>query len=142
MGLAIVVLLKPAAGDQRYVVAPVAVSEALLPLQIVKEGLAVTVRDGIGFTVTVFVSEAEHPPTVTVDVNAVLVVGFTVMLDVVPPWLHKYVLPAEAEAMSVVDCPLQIVRDGFPEMETVGVGFTVTEIVFVSVHMKFFPVTV
>ena len=127
-------------GFQAHVVPPEAVSVVLLPLQIVNEGEALIVGVGIGFTVTVFVSDAEHPPIVTVDEKAVVVVGLTVILDAVPPWLHAYETPAEAFAVSVVFCPLQIVK--FPEIETVGVEFTVRKKAVLVVHPALEAVTV
>ena len=50
---------RPVAGLQLYVEAPLAVSEVLLPLQMVTEGETVTV--GLGFTVTVTVAVLVHP---------------------------------------------------------------------------------
>jgi hypothetical protein len=62
-----VVALKPVAGDQLYVVAPLAVKEVLFPEQIVGDaGLTVTL--GVEFTVTVTVVLLEHPPVVPVTV--------------------------------------------------------------------------
>ena len=51
-----VVADNPVAGLQLYVVAPLAVSVVLPPLQIV-EALGVTVKTGSGFTVTVAVPD-------------------------------------------------------------------------------------
>ena len=55
-------------GFHAYVVPPDAVSVALLPLQIVKEGEADIVGDGIALTVTVLVVTPEHPFVVPVNV--------------------------------------------------------------------------
>ncbi len=66
-----------------------AVKLNVFPLQI-GFGLAVTVGvEGAVVIVIVFVSEAEQLPIETVAVNAVVVVGFTVIAEVAPPWLHK-----------------------------------------------------
>lgn len=50
---------KPVAGLQLYVEAPPALSDVLVPLQIVTEGETATV--GLGFTVTTTVAVFVHP---------------------------------------------------------------------------------
>lgn len=74
---------------QLYTVPPTdeLVRVALCPLQIVNDGETVMLAVGIGFTVTVFVTVAEHP-FVTVTIYPVLTVGVTVMEVVVAPVLH------------------------------------------------------
>jgi hypothetical protein len=74
--LAPVVELRFVAGDHVYVLAPLAVSVALCPMQMV--GFGVTVTTGIGFTVTVTCAVAVHPRTSPVTVYVVVVVGFAV----------------------------------------------------------------
>ena len=64
------------------------------------------------------------------------VLGETVILEVVAPVLHKYVPPPEAER--VVLLPRQIVS--LPEMDAVGLGFTV--IVTLPLLMLTHPVVV
>jgi hypothetical protein len=54
------------AGDQAYVLAPLAENVTGEPKQVVKLGVAVTV--GFATKVTVFVSATEHVPTDTVAV--------------------------------------------------------------------------
>lgn len=59
---------KPVDGLQLYVEAPLAVSEVLLPLQIVVEAGEMVIV-GVGFTVTVTVAVFVHPlPSVPVNV--------------------------------------------------------------------------
>ena len=58
------------------------------------------------------------------------VAGETVIAAVVAPVFHAYV--PTPDAVSVVDCPEQIVL--FPEMEAVGAIKTFTVTVAVSVH--------
>jgi hypothetical protein len=59
------------------------------------------------------------------------VVGDTVVVDEVPPVLHKYVPPPVA--VKVVDLPLQIVA--FVPASAVGTAFTVT--ITLSVDVQF-----
>ena len=73
---------------QAYVPPPLAVSVVLWPTQmtLVPEMLGV----GKGFTVTVLVDEAVHPPApVTVTVYVVVAPGLTVIAAVVAPVFHK-----------------------------------------------------
>ena len=49
---------------------------ALLPLQMVADGLAVIVAVGMGLTVTVTVFVPTHPAVVPVTVYVVVIVGF------------------------------------------------------------------
>ena len=72
VGLAVTVAAvvddKPVAGLQLYVVAPFAVSDVLLPSQIVADA-GVTVTVGLGFTVIVTVAVLVHPfPSVPVTI--------------------------------------------------------------------------
>ena len=53
---------------QAYVAAPLAEIVVVLPLQIVNEGEAETVKVGDGFTVTATVEVLEHPEEVPVTV--------------------------------------------------------------------------
>ena len=62
-----VVALKPEAGDQLKVLAPLAVKVVMLPAQIVGEA-GLTETAGNGVTVTVVVWTPEHPPVVPVMV--------------------------------------------------------------------------
>ena len=69
---------------QRYLVPPLAVSVALDPVHIVKDGEAVIVGVGSGLTVTVFAAATVHPfALATVTVYAVVVVGLTLIAEVV-----------------------------------------------------------
>ena len=72
---------KPVAGDQVYVVAPLAVSDTLPPAQIA--GVAgVIVTTGAGLTVTVTVFEFVQPlAPVPVTVYVVVVVGLAMTVD-------------------------------------------------------------
>ena len=68
MTMAPVVADKPVAGLQLYVLAPFAVNDVLLPLQIVA-AVGETVTVGLGFTVTVTDAVLVHPlPLVPVTV--------------------------------------------------------------------------
>lgn len=126
---------KPVDGLQLYVEAPLAVSDVLVPLQIVVEA-GETVIVGVAFTVTVTVAVFVHPfASVPVIVYVVVVVGFAVTLapvvdDKPVDGLQLYV--EAPPAVSDVLAPLQIVTDG--ETVTVGLGFTVTITVAVFVH--------
>lgn len=73
-----VVAESPVAGDQLYEVAPVAVSVAEAPLQIVAEFTATT---GFAPTVTVAVAVPEQPFVVLVIVYVVVEDGFAVTVD-------------------------------------------------------------
>jgi hypothetical protein len=75
------------------VVPPDAVNVALLPLQIVKEGLAEIVGEGIGFTVKVAVVVPTHPLAVPLTVYVVVVVGVATGFDM----LALLKLPAGAQ---------------------------------------------
>jgi hypothetical protein len=78
---------------------------------------------GSGFTVTVILVFAWQPlASVAVTVNVVVVVGDTVMLVVVAPLFHAYVLPPLA--VSAVLSPLQMTLS--PVIAGVGNGLTVT----------------
>jgi hypothetical protein len=68
-----VVALKPVAGAQEYVLAPLAVSIEDLPEQMVGFGEIVTV--GRGLTVTVVVAVVEQPFAVTITLYVPLVVA-------------------------------------------------------------------
>jgi hypothetical protein len=117
VGLTVWVLPVPPI-DHEYVVAPVAVSVALCPLQI--EGL-LTFTLGNGVTVIVDVAELEQPGEVTVYV--VVLVGLTVTLEPdIPPGLQEYV--ADPEAVSVEDWPAQMLA-GEGVIDSVEGAFTV-----------------
>ena len=86
-----------------------------------------TVTTGSGFTVTVVCAVEVQPFKFPVTVYVVVEEGFAVTLAPVDELnvedgLQEYVLAPLA--VSVVDCPLQIVIDG--ETITTGSGFTVT----------------
>ena len=74
-----VVLLSPVAGDQEYVVAPLAVSIADCPTQIA--GGVGTVTTGSGLTVTVTCAVAVHPFKVPVTVYVVVEFGVAVTVE-------------------------------------------------------------
>ena len=148
-----VVADKPVAGLHVYVVAPLAVSDVLLPLQIVAV-VGETVTVGFGFTVTVTVVVDVHEPAVAVRVNVVVcavavvlvrvplidaplplaaipvrfAVLFLVQLNVVPATAFGFVI-----SICVIAVPEQIVCVAGVAF-TVGVGFTVTVTVAVFVH--------
>lgn len=79
-----VVPLNPVAGDHEYVVAPLAVSVVLPPVQMVLES-GVTVITGSGVTVTVVVAVDEQLPVVPVTVYVVVLVGLAVTFAPVVP---------------------------------------------------------
>ena len=88
VGFGQLVHVSPAAGNQLYVVAPLAVSDVLLPLQIVAEG-GVTVNVGVGVTeiVTILLSlqpEPELPTTVYVVVDPGLAVTLEPVVELNP----------------------------------------------------------
>ncbi len=121
--------LNDPAGLHVYVLAPVAVSEAELPGQMVA---LLTTTDGLLITVTVAVSESVQPlASVPVIVYCVVLAGLAVTLDPVdelnePAGLHVYVLAPEA--LRMVDPELHMAAPG---TETVGRGFTLTVVVVV-----------
>jgi hypothetical protein len=121
-----VVALNAFAGLHTYVLAPLAVSVADCPLQIVA---GVTVITGSTFTVTVTCVDAVHPfPSVPVTVYVMVEVGLAVTEEPVVALsavagLHVYVLAPLA--VSAVDCPLQIVA-GETAITGRGLTFTVT----------------
>jgi hypothetical protein len=140
-----VVADKPVAGLHVYVVAPLAVSDVLLPLQIVAV-VGETVTVGFGFTVIIAVAVFVHPfPSVPVTVYVVVVVGFAVTVAPVvadKPVAGLQVYVVAPLAVSNVLLPLQIVAV-VGETVTVGFGFTVTITVAVLVHpFAAVPVTV
>lgn len=98
---------------------------------------AVAVRLGVVLTVTVAVCAALQPELVPVTVYTVVTVGVTLIVEVVGPVFHEYVVaPA---AVSVAGLPEQTVA---LFTVTVGVAFTFTETVRVLVHPLLLPVTV
>src|SRR6185503_10650047 len=106
-------------------VPPEPVKVKLLPLQIVSEGEAVIVAEGIGLTVTVEVAVPEQPFVVAVKVYPVLVVGDTVIAAVAaPPGFHEYVVPPDPVKVKLL--PLQIVSEGEAVIVAEGIGLTVT----------------
>ena len=135
-----VVALSAVAGVQEYVFAPLAVSVVDCPLQIVTGATVIT---GRGFTVTVTCVDAEQPLlSVPVTVYVMVAVGLDVTDEPVAALsavagVQEYV---EAPfAVSVVDCPLQIVTGA---TVTTGRGLTVTVTCTVAVHPFEVPVTV
>jgi len=82
-----VVALKPVAGLQLYVVAPLAVKPILLPWHTDGVG-GVTVTVGVGLTVTVTVVESAHvplePTTVYVVVESIVTTGFGQVVQLKP----------------------------------------------------------
>ena len=144
VGLAVtdepVVALNPVAGDHEYVVAPFAVNVADCPRQ--KLTFGETVTTGAGLTVTVTCVEPVHPFRSPMTVYVVVLVGLAVTevpdeLLNVAAGLQIYVLAPLA--VSVVDCPLQIVAGA-----TVMFGWLaiVTVTCAVAVHPSELPVTV
>ena len=149
-----VVADKPVAGLHVYVVAPLAVSDVLLPLQIVAV-VGETVTVGFGFTVTVTVVVDVHEPAVAVIVNVVVcavavvlvrvplidaplplaaipvrfAVLFLVQLNVVPATAFGFVI-----SICVIAVPEQIVCDAGVAF-TVGVGLTVMVAVAVLLQL-------
>lgn len=130
VGLAVtdapVVALNPVEGDQLYVVAPLAVSVVLLPLQIVAE---FTVTTGFGFTVTLQVLVPTHEPVVPVTVYTVVTVGLAVTLAPVValnPVAGDQLYVVAPLAVRVVELPRQIVCEA---TVTAGGGETVTVVV-------------
>ena len=136
-----VVVFNAVDGLHKYVPAPFAVSIADCPLQIVGDGD--TMITGIGFTVTLICDVAVHPFKSPVTVYVIVEDGLAVTLAPVVALnavegLHAYVFAPLA--VSVADCPVQIV--GHDETESVGVGLTVTVTCAVAVHPLMSPVTV
>jgi len=145
---------KPVAGLQVYVVAPLAVSDVLLPLQTVAV-VGETVTVGFGFTVTVTVVVDVHEPAVALMVNVVVcadaVVLFSVPLIDAPLPLTAIpvrftvlflvqlnVVPATAFGFVISICeiaaPEQMVCDAGVAF-TVGVGLTVMVAVAVLLQL-------
>ena len=62
------------------------------------------------------------------------------LVVVVPPGFHAYVVAPEP--VSVVELPLQMVKEGLAEIETVGVAFTVTVFVVMPEQPLVVPVNV
>lgn len=117
---------KPVDGLQLYVVAPLAVSDVLLPSQIVAAA-GVTITVGTGLTVTVTVVVPVHPLVVPDTVYVVVDVGFAVTIapvveDKPVEGLQLYVVAPLAVSETLL--PLQI---GGAEGVTVttGIGLTV-----------------
>jgi len=126
-------------GIHEYVVAPDAVMDVELPLQIVAD-VVVVVTVGVGFTVITRVAVLVHPfAAVPVTTYVVVVVGETVtVVPVSDPGIHEYV--DAPDAVIVVELPEQIVVVG-DVVATVGVGITVITRVAVLVHPPEVPVT-
>ena len=143
MTVAPVVVFNPAAGDQTYVLAPLAVRVVLVPLQMLADA-GVRVKVGKGFTVIVLVAVFEQPPAlVPVTVYVVFAVGLTVMLVVVAPVFQLYETPPDA--VSVAPEPLHIVAKGLALIVMVGnePEVTVTVTVFFCLQLPAsVPVTV
>ncbi len=99
--------------------------------------LPVTETVGCGATVTVIVLAAEHELAVPLTVYTVVAVGDTLMVFVEGPVTHVYV---EAPfAVKIVDWPGQIVL--VPEIEIVGLGVIVNELVVWEEHVPLAPTT-
>ena len=136
-----VVALSAVAGVHEYVEAPLAVSVADCPLQIVAGETLIT---GSGLTVTVTCTDAVQPLTsVPVTVYVEVETGVAVTGEPVDELksvagLHEYVFAPFA--VSVADCPAQI-GDGVVTITT-GSGFTVIVTCPVAVHPLDVPVTV
>ena len=117
---------KPVAGLQLYDVAPLAVSEVLVPLQIVVV-VGATVTVGSGLTVTVTVVVPVHPLVVPETVYVVVVVGFAVTVapvvdDNPVAGLQLYVVAPLAVSETLL--PMQIACEG-GLIVTTGMGLTV-----------------
>ena len=135
-----VVLLKPVAGDQLYVLAPLDVSIVDNPAQNATGGEIFTT--GIGLTVTVTCVVSEHPSEFPITVYVVVELGLAeteepVVLLKPIDGLHVYVFAPLAESVPV--CPAQMVTGG---TVTMGTGFTVTVTCAVAVQPNEVPVTV
>jgi hypothetical protein len=138
-----VVALKPVAGDQLYVVAPLAVSTALPPEQkVAEEGEILT--DGEAFTVTVTVEMPVQPPVVPVTVYVVVLVGEAVTVAPVvalKPVAGDQLYVVAPLAVNTVLLPEQMVADEGDTL-TVGEELTVTVTVVVPIHPPVVPVMV
>lgn len=131
--------LKPVPGLQVYVLAPLAVSVAVPPGQIVA---LLTVTVGVGVTVTETVALLLQPLADPVTVNVCVDEGATdtVLVVALPAFaLHVYVLAPLP--VSVTDCPLQIVVAEVLAVTT-GKATTVTVEVLDELHEPELPVTV
>ena len=128
--LAPVVALKPVPGLHVYVDAPDATKLTLPLVQILAdEGVIVTV--GIGSTITISVVSFIQPLVLTATVYVVVAAGDTFKLDVVVPVFQLYVPPPEA--VRIVLLPLQ--TESFPVITALGIGFTFTEAVALSLQV-------
>ena len=108
---------------------PLAVRVVLFPLHIVVVPLIKAA--GLVFTVIVILAVPVHPTVlVAVTVYAVVDIGATLIIAVVSPVLHEYVLPPLA--VRGVLFPLHIVVK--PLIKVVGLEFTVTVTLAVPVH--------
>jgi hypothetical protein len=140
-GFATVELLNPAAGDQLYDVAPLAVRLVLNPSQIVVVPLMVTT--GIGTIVTVTVAVAEHPPadpvTVYVVVEDGVATGFAIVVLLKPVAGNQLYVTAPP-AVKFDELPAQILPP--PVAVTEGAELIVMVTVPVPEHPLVFPVTV
>lgn len=138
--LAPVELLSEAEGVHTYEEAPLAVSVAGEPLQIAVFGETVRV---MVLTVTVPWAVAVHPfASVPVTVYVMVEVGLAVTEEPVValnPVAGVHVYELAPLAVSVVDCPLQIVAE---VTDTTGSGFIVTVTCADAVHPFEVPVTV
>lgn len=87
------------------------------------------------FTVTAIIVEEEHPAVeVPIIENMVDTAGETVTdVPVKLPGIQLYVLAPEA--VSTVDCPVQIL-DGAALAKDTGIGFTVTTTLSVAVEAQ------
>jgi hypothetical protein len=114
----------------------VAVNAVVEPEQMVTSDPALAT--GNGFTVTITLSEAVPQELVAVTVKVLVITGLTVMLDVVAPVFHKYVVPPEAD--NVVEVPEQIVTS--EPAFAVGKAVTVTTTLSLAVPQLLVAVTV
>lgn len=138
-----VVLFKPVAGLQAYVVAPLATRPVFEPEQIAEEG-GVTITTGAAPTVTITVLLLVQVPFEPITVYVVVTVG--VAVTVAPVLALK---PAAGD-QEYVTAPLAVKLVGLPEQTeaevgltvTVGVALTVIAMVWVELHDPFTPLTV
>lgn len=138
VGVTIILFPVIEAGNQVYVVAPLAVRVAEFPKQ-TAVGVLMMLMVGLGLTIKFTVRVELHNPLNPVTVYVVVLVGLTVTVPPVnDPGIHvNEVAPL---ALKVELDPEQIFV-GEALAVTVGLLFTVIEIVFVEVQPELSPVT-